>query len=62
MDTDDLRGPHAGSGTGCAHCGARLATDQRYCVSCGTRRGPLPAAVESTLHDMRAAPVAPVPD
>ena len=61
MDTDDHSGLHAGIGRDCANCGARLATDQRYCLSCGTRRGPLPTPVESTLHEMRAAPVAPAP-
>ena len=29
----------------CRECGAQLAHDQRYCVSCGTRRGALPAHV-----------------
>lgn len=29
----------------CRECGTRLAPDQRYCVSCGTRRGLLPGAV-----------------
>lgn len=27
----------------CAECGAPLAADQRYCLSCGARRGPGPA-------------------
>ncbi len=27
-------------GGACAVCGAELAPDQRYCVECGTRRGP----------------------
>ncbi len=35
-------------GTACANCGAPLAADQRYCLSCGARRGeprvPPPAA------------------
>ena len=61
MDTDDHSGSYAGIGRDCANCGARLATDQRYCLSCGTRRGPLPAPVESTLHEMRGAPVAAAP-
>jgi zinc-ribbon domain len=30
---NDLRGP-------CSNCGAPLATDQRYCIECGTRVGP----------------------
>ena len=29
----------------CQQCQARLAADQRYCVDCGARRGPLPAAI-----------------
>jgi hypothetical protein len=33
----------------CVACRARLAHDQRYCVECGTRRGPLPAAVAELL-------------
>ena len=60
MDTDDHSGSAAGIGRDCAKCGARLATDQRYCLTCGTRRGPLPAPVASTLHEMRAAPAGPV--
>ena len=61
MDTDDHSGASLSSGIGrdCANCGTRLATDQRYCVSCGTRRGPLPAAVDSTLREM-GVPPAPV--
>ena len=49
----------------CAKCGAPLAADQRYCVSCGTRRGPVPAAVAGTLaalaeraRDPQVAPAA----
>src|SRR5690349_20713842 len=57
MDTDDHSArPRAEIGRACANCGAPLATDQRYCVSCGTRRGPLPASVQSTLHEMRVPP------
>jgi phosphatidylinositol-3-phosphatase len=33
----------------CSACGARLAPDQRYCLACGERRAPLPAAVASWL-------------
>ena len=29
----------------CAECQARLAHDQRYCMECGARRGPLPAQI-----------------
>lgn len=59
-------------GTGpdqCAGCGAPLATDQRYCVECGQRRGvprftlddpSPPAASEGTLA-RAAGPLAPPP-
>jgi hypothetical protein len=49
----------------CATCGAPLAADQRYCLSCGTRRGeprvalpadPAPAAVERVQTVEPAAP------
>ena len=33
----------------CAECQARLAHDQRYCVECGTRRGPLPAQIAGLI-------------
>jgi Phosphoesterase family len=33
----------------CAECGAPLADDQRYCLRCGTRRGPVPPAIAATL-------------
>ncbi|HXD63441.1 MAG TPA: alkaline phosphatase family protein, partial [Solirubrobacteraceae bacterium] len=58
MDTDDHSGASltARVGRDCANCGARLATDQRYCLRCGTRRGPLPPAVDSTLREMRVLP------
>jgi hypothetical protein len=36
---------------GCDDCGAPLAHDQRYCVVCGARRGPLPAALAALLGD-----------
>jgi hypothetical protein len=55
---DDTRGP--AQAAGCADCGAALAGDQRYCLKCGTRRGPLPAAiagqVASLLERDRAEP------
>ncbi len=62
MDKDDRSGRSVSVGPDCANCGAHLATDQRYCVHCGTRRGPLPAAVESTLQDMCMPPVLVVPE
>jgi hypothetical protein len=33
----------------CRECGARLAYDQRYCVECGARRGPLPLATAKLI-------------
>lgn len=34
-----MRNPLAGAGDNCPNCGASLAPDQRYCLSCGQRRG-----------------------
>src|ERR1700761_4729277 len=62
MDKDDHSGRSMSVGRDCANCGAHLAHDQRYCIRCGTRRGPLPASVESTLLEMRTAPVVVVPE
>ena len=44
---DERRGAAAVSA--CASCGAGFAADQRYCLQCGERLGPLPAAVASWL-------------
>jgi phosphatidylinositol-3-phosphatase len=41
--SSDRSGPPAPAG--CQACGAPLAADQRYCVECGARRGPLPPFV-----------------
>jgi phosphatidylinositol-3-phosphatase len=43
--------PHAGAPAvaSCPDCGARLAADQRYCVECGARRGPLPPLVAQLI-------------
>lgn len=47
---DDTRGPaHA---IGCASCGAAFSGDQRYCLECGARRGPLPAAIASQVASL----------
>ncbi len=43
---DDSSGSCASS---CSACGAGLGADQRYCLACGERRGPLPAAVAEWL-------------
>ncbi len=37
------------TGSTCTECGNPLAPDQRYCLNCGARRGPLPGAVAGTL-------------
>ncbi len=37
--------PGSPAAASCPACGAPLAADQRYCVECGARRGPLPAIV-----------------
>jgi hypothetical protein len=46
-DDDDARSN--GRAKDCAGCGTRLRDDQRYCVSCGTRRGPLPPAIAAQI-------------
>jgi hypothetical protein len=33
----------------CGECAAPLAYDQRYCVECGARRGPLPSAIAELI-------------
>jgi phosphatidylinositol-3-phosphatase len=44
---DERRGP---SGRGdCPECGAACVAGQRYCLTCGARRGPLPGAVATQL-------------
>ena len=43
----------------CAACGTPLAHDQRYCVECGERRGPLPpeiAALIGAIHEQGPEP------
>jgi hypothetical protein len=44
---DDARPPSRAKN--CASCGTRLGEDQKYCLECGARRGPLPAAIASQL-------------
>jgi hypothetical protein len=33
----------------CSSCGSRLAVDQRWCVDCGTRRGPVSSAMQALI-------------
>src|SRR5688572_22427982 len=45
--------------TPCANCGAPLAPDQRYCLSCGARRGdPRVPAEAATVEAVAAEPAA----
>jgi hypothetical protein len=37
----------------CGECGALLSHDQRYCVECGARRGPLPRLVTAAIGSLR---------
>jgi hypothetical protein len=48
-DRKDDRVPDPAGRATCTECGNPLAPDQRYCLSCGARRGRLPGAVASTL-------------
>ncbi len=48
-DRDDTRGP---AGAGCSSCGAAFSGDQRYCLRCGTRRGPLPPAIAAGIAEL----------
>ncbi|HEX4720713.1 MAG TPA: alkaline phosphatase family protein, partial [Thermoleophilaceae bacterium] len=41
----------------CSNCGSPLAVDQRYCIDCGERRGPVSHAMRNLI-----AGVAPAPD
>jgi hypothetical protein len=48
----------------CGECDARLAHDQRYCLECGARRGPLPTHVSQligAIHEQGPA-ATPAPD
>ncbi len=42
-------GPDASPLSCCGECGERLAHDQRYCVECGARRGPLRPAIAELI-------------
>jgi phosphatidylinositol-3-phosphatase len=50
----DTAAPTASSAADrCAECNTRLTHDQRYCVECGARRGPLPAHVAGLIGAYR---------
>jgi hypothetical protein len=61
--TETLPQPALGApGEHCAHCGAALAADQRYCLNCGLRRtGPRVEYRELLLGEGAAAGAAPPP-
>jgi hypothetical protein len=57
---DNLNLPALGDeGDACAECGAGLATDQRYCLNCGTRRGAARLDYEPMLFGNAAAAAGP---
>jgi hypothetical protein len=44
-----------GAGTTCAHCGAALVADQRYCLSCGQPASPVRLAFLDVLQNDKTA-------
>ena len=58
MSTTESSGTESRSAPRCNECGARLAHDQRYCLECGARGGPLPTDVSRLIdasHGQRPA-------
>jgi len=53
MDTVDITSHRVRAPGRCSSCDAPLAHDQRYCLNCGTRRGPLPARVDAMIRGQR---------
>lgn len=49
------------TGKTCSECGAARAPDQRYCLSCGTRLGSLPAAIAAQITRIRRFATGPIP-
>jgi phosphatidylinositol-3-phosphatase len=49
MVTSDPTATERRSALRCGQCDAGLAHDQRYCVECGARRGPLPAEIAALI-------------
>jgi len=45
---------HGGQATSCKSCGTELSANQRYCLSCGTRIGAIPAAFARWLSGAKA--------
>ena len=62
MSTSDPTAAEPRSTLRCAGCDAPLAHDQRYCVECGARRGPLPAEIAAligAIHEQGPEPELP---
>ena len=62
MSTSDPTAAEPRSTLRCADCDAPLAHDQRYCVECGARRGPLPAEIAAligAIHEQGPEPALP---
>ena len=53
MVTEPAAPPAPFAAARCAECQSRLAHDQRYCVECGARRGPLPAQLAGVIGAVR---------
>ena len=51
--------PSEPAGATCAHCGAALVADQRYCLSCGQPASPVRLAFLDVLHGASAGANAP---
>ena len=52
MDSDDISPDYATASSRCADCESALAHDQRYCLNCGARRGPLPVTVAMVIDEL----------
>lgn len=50
----DQEGAEIGGPGKCSECGTPLVGDQRYCLECGARVGPLPVAIAESLPGMLA--------
>ncbi len=49
----DDEGTRGSGGGRCRECDARLSPSQRYCIECGTRRGPLPEVVGERVATLK---------
>lgn len=63
LPTTQMQAAVAPSGDACASCGATMASDQRYCLQCGSRRGDprLPFMDAVVLMDAVKQPKGPAP-